>query len=42
VKERNVDCPRSHGTDVNSFSVDDRDATNIINSELEVKSDMVP
>jgi hypothetical protein len=33
-----VDSPRSKDTDVNSFSVEDRDANSIINSELAVKS----
>jgi hypothetical protein len=42
VKDRNVDSPRNKDTDVNSFSVEDRDANRIINSELAVKSDIVP
>jgi hypothetical protein len=37
-----VDSPRNKDTDLNSFSIEDRDANRIINSELAVKSDIVP
>jgi hypothetical protein len=37
-----VDSPKNKDTGVNSFSIDDRDANSAIDSELAVKSDIVP
>jgi hypothetical protein len=40
VKDRNAISPRSKGTEVNRFIIENRDANSIINSELEVEPDI--
>jgi hypothetical protein len=41
VKDRNVDSPKTNGTDEIRFNIKSRDANRVINSELAVKADTV-